>query len=503
MNVLKKVVVVLLTIVATSGGAAGAVETSGGVAPSAVGEAEELDDFVREQMERTGVPGAAYAVVGPEGVREEGTFGTDGNGEPVTTSTPFLWGSVAKPVAATVAVLLAEDGVIDLDARVVDVLPDFHSADREDSDRITIRQLLEQTSGIPNLLGSTDRYVADRQPSDLVEDLSEVELVAEPGREHVYSSLNYAVLAAVVEQATGQTYAEVLTERLLVPLGVDSALTGQDDESSLPPGHRYVAGRTAAFTTRIDPAGTAYGYLGGDVEDLAAFAQASLQGGPLLTDAQREELTAPAVETGADSAYGLGWRTWHVPGTDSAMVWHSGAVPGYQSSVLLLPERGEAIVVVQNAYGSFQEESLLDTAWGLASLRSGAEPQVHGVDPTYWVLLAAASLVVAVIAVSAGRSAWRIVHPRRGRGVLGLVTWFVPLIVLAAVAWTLPTLFGIDRGQLSLWAPDVAWLLDAVLIGAGLLGGLRVVVTYRCGHVAGRTREASVRDSATRAAAVR
>ncbi|RYJ02035.1 MAG: class A beta-lactamase-related serine hydrolase, partial [Actinomycetales bacterium] len=375
MVVLKKIVAMTLMVVVISAGAAAAAAVRPtDRAPST--STAELDAFVQEQMERTDTPGAAYAVVGPEGVRHERAFGIDGNGEPVTSTTPFLWGSVAKPFAATLAVLLADDGVLDLDARVVDLLPDFRTAERSASDRITVRQLLDQTSGIPNLLGSTDRYEHDRQPADLVADLAGVELASDPGAKHVYSSLNYAVLAAVVEEVTGRSYADVLTERLLTPIGIDSALTGVQDESSLPPGHRYVAGRATAFTTQIDPAGTAYGYLGGDVEDLAAFAQASLAGGPLLTDPEREELTSPVVETGADSAYGLGWRTWQVPGSDEPMVWHSGAVPGYQASVVLLPERDEAIVVVQNAYGSFQEEPLLDTAWGLASIRVGVDPQL-------------------------------------------------------------------------------------------------------------------------------
>lgn len=478
MTVLKKVVVAALAVTLIGAGAAAAVADRP-QGPAATTGTAELDTFVQAQMERTGTPGAAYAVVGPEGVRHERAFGTDGNDQPVTTATPFLWGSVAKPFAATLAVLLADDGVLDLDARVVNLLPGFRTADPSVSDRITVRQLLEQTSGIPNLLGSTDRYEPDRQPADLVADLEGVDLASDPGEEHIYSSLNYAVLAAVVEEVTGQPYAEVLTERLLAPIGSDSALTGAQDESDLPPGYRYVAGRATAFTTHIDPAGTAYGYLGGDVEDLAAFAQASLDGGPVLTDGERAELTSPAVETGDDSAYGLGWRTWQVPGTDDPMVWHSGAVPGYQASVVLLPERDEAIVVVQNAYGSFQEESLLDTAWGLASIRSGADPQLHGVDPTYWALLAVVALVLVALFALVGVSAWRLARPRSEGRRWVLVLWLLPLGLVAAVAWVLPTLFGVSRGQLPLWAPDVAWGLDAVLVVTAVLALLRVVVTVR------------------------
>ncbi|WP_344203231.1 serine hydrolase domain-containing protein [Aeromicrobium alkaliterrae] len=440
--------------------------------------ADRLDAFVRDQMQRADVPGAAYAVVGPEGVRLEGTFGTDGAGDPVTAATPFLWGSVAKPVAATLVVLLADDGLLDLDDLVVEHLPEFRAADPAVSDRITVRHLLEQTSGIPDLLTLTDRY-DDHRPSDVVAELSDVDLVGDPGKNHVYSSVNYLVLAAVVEEVTSRPFADVLDERLLEPVGASSAVTGVVDEGRLPPGHRYVAGRAVPFTTQIDPAGTAYGYLGGDLHDLAAFAQASLPGGPLLTDDERTRLTDPAVETGDDSAYGLGWRTWEVPGTGDPMVWHSGAVPGYQASIVLLPDRDEAVVVVQNAYGAFQEPELLDTAWGLATIRSGGEPELSGAGPTYPVVLGAFGVLAAGLAVLTARSGWRLVRRRSPRGRLGVAAWLVPLGLVGAVAWMVPGLFGVDRDHLPLWAPDVAWLLDATLVLVAVLAALRVAITAR------------------------
>ncbi|WP_340536875.1 serine hydrolase domain-containing protein [Nocardioides sp. GXZ039] len=442
-----------------------------------------IDDYVRDQIERAGVPGAAYAVVGPDGIEHQGTLGEDGDGAAVTASTPFLWGSVSKPVTATLAVRLAGDGTLGLDARVGDLVPSY--------EMVTVRQLLDHTSGLPEGLELTDRYDDGRDIASVVDQVDDLDPLAAPGAEHSYSSLNYIVLAAMIERATGRPFADVLRERLLEPAGMSSVRADAGAaEEALPPGHRYVAGRAAPFDSRIDPATIPAGYLVGTLDDLAAFARIQLDGasGP-LDDDDRALLHTSAVDTGDDAGYGLGWRTWQLPGTDEPMTWHGGAAPGYQSSILLLPERNLAVVVLQNAYGPFQESRLLDTAWGIAAIEIGAEPPSNGVDPTYPAALIALSLLVIVLAALAVWTLLRCIRPSRRprtlrRRILGLVAWLVPLALLGAGLLLLPGFAGVTLGQLVLWAPDLAWLVQAGLALIALLAVLRAMVTLRSRGVA-------------------
>lgn len=186
--------------------------------------------FIRERMAATGIPGAAYAVVDRAGIRHSATFGVDGAGADVTAATPFLWGSVAKPVTARLIASMVEAGELRLDAPVVTYLPSLRTRDRARSDRITVRQLLNQTSGLPTSTRHTDRTDPNRRPGD--------------------------VLAAVVEAVTDRPFAEVLTERVLDPIGMHTTVTTAEQASaSLPAGHRYVFGRPMSFDVPIDPAG--------------------------------------------------------------------------------------------------------------------------------------------------------------------------------------------------------------------------------------------------------
>lgn len=438
----------------------------------------DLDGFVREQSAAAGVPGVAYAVVGPDGVQQDGAAGSDGDGRAVGTGTPFLWGSVSKPVTATLAVLLARAGELDLDAEVSDLLPAYTV------DGVTVRQLLDHTSGLPEGLELTDRYDAGRDLTSLLPEIADLEPVAGPGEEHSYSSLNYVVLGAVVEAVTGRPYAEVLAERLLEPAGMTTATAdAAEAERVLPPGHRYVLGRTRAFESRVDPATVPAGYLAGSVADLAAYARTQLDGGPVLDDEARALLHTAAVGTGDADGYALGWRTSTVPGTDEPMVWHGGAAPGYQAAIVLLPERDQAVVVLQNAYSPFQDARLLDTAWGLAALLVGAEPEQHGTDPTYPALLAGLGLVTSALLVLAVGSAVRLVRGPRvrtpRRRLAGLAGSLLALGLLAGVLAALPGLAGVTLGQLGLWAPDVSWLVHGGLVLCAVLAALRVLVAAR------------------------
>ncbi|MEV6282049.1 serine hydrolase domain-containing protein [Kribbella sp. NPDC051770] len=437
---------------------------------------DRLDQHVRERMDATGVPGVAYAVVSAKGVVHSGTLDTDGDGEPVTTTTPFLWGSVSKPVAATLTTTLVKSGDLKLDEPVVSYLPAFRLK-TPGAERITVRHLLNQTSGIPTSLELTDQFGTGRRALDTIPDFASIGAVSEPGAEHHYSSLNYLALSAVIEQITGKPYADVLRTRLLDPLGMKGAITAPSDK--LPPGHRYLFGRPKSFDSPYDPAGVGYGYLGGTLQDAIAFAQAQLGAAPtvldpdLLAAAQRGE-----VETGEGIQYGLGWRRWSSKSfgveSEQPVVWHGGAVAGYQAAIMLLPSQDRAVVVLQNAYGVFQEQQLLDTAFGLTTLLAGGEPKPSTTGIGYPAALAGLTALALVLLVLLVRSIRRPGRPRR--------LW-LSLLTLGGLGvvfgWVLPRTLGLERRQFVLWAPDLAWLVNTILALVVLLAVTQVVRTAR------------------------
>ncbi|GAB2971989.1 hypothetical protein GCM10023080_039970 [Streptomyces pseudoechinosporeus] len=235
-------------------------------------------------MDATRAPGISYAVVGPDGPIHQRSWGTDGRGERVTADTPFLWGSVAKPITATAVMVLVQDGRLRLDDRVVDHVANFRFGGPAHASRVTIRHLLNQTAGIPEsaTFNVTDRLDADcPRPAERIGDLDDVQPLGPPGTTYAYTSANYLVLSAVVEAVTKRPFADHLRQTVLDPAGMNGAIADQASarKRNLTPGHQLLWGIPTALADGVDDHGAGYGYTGGDLSDLAAFASFQLRSG--------------------------------------------------------------------------------------------------------------------------------------------------------------------------------------------------------------------------------
>jgi CubicO group peptidase (beta-lactamase class C family) len=190
-----------------------------------------ISAFVRAELARDRVPGAAVAVIWQgEVILLEG-FGLDGDGKPVTPQTGFRLGSMSKAFTALAVLRAVEAGSLSLEAPVQSVLSNFMLADPGAAARITLRHLLAQNSGIPR--------TAPRAPLDAhVAALASTERAASPGERHIYSSPNYLVAARMLEVAEDRPFPDILQSTVLDPLGLNDTLVTAAD-GHLAPGHRY------------------------------------------------------------------------------------------------------------------------------------------------------------------------------------------------------------------------------------------------------------------------
>jgi D-alanyl-D-alanine carboxypeptidase len=264
-----------------------------------------------------------------------------GTGEPVPAAGRFRTGSITKTFVATVVLQLAGEGRLSLDDRVRRWLPDIVP----DAGRITLRQLLQHTSGVRNYTataafeavfgGPADvARLRDRTwtPRELLGFLDDPSLLFEPGTDWRYSNTNYLLLGLVVERVTGRTYAQEIRRRILGPLALrHTAVPGTDSRLRGPHPHGYLALRAGGIDpvdiTDFNPSvAGASGEMVSTAADLNAFLRA-LIGGRLLRPAeQREMLTAYPAPT--DYGYGLGLMTVVLPG--GTRLWgHRGDIFGY------------------------------------------------------------------------------------------------------------------------------------------------------------------------------
>jgi CubicO group peptidase (beta-lactamase class C family) len=182
---------------------------------------DAVDNYISSRMKELGIPGAALVIVQGDQIVHLKAFGVaDGSGRLVTPQTPFFTGSTGKSFTALAIMQLVEADKIKLDAPVQTYLPWFRVADPNASAVITVRQLLNQVSGLPHVIGQTQLANADKSDSAIennVRALARVELGAPPGRRYEYSNANYVTLGMVIQAVTGQSYEKYIREHIFRP----------------------------------------------------------------------------------------------------------------------------------------------------------------------------------------------------------------------------------------------------------------------------------------------
>lgn len=300
-----------------------------GTAGTAVADTGRIDPAVLQagldRMARDGAQGVQLRVVdGDRTLLLRAGTARRGSDRPVPLDGRFRVGSVTKTFVATVVLQLVAEGRVGLDDRVSAHLPGLVD------DRITVRMLLQHTSGLFNytdalpLDGAT--FLRDRfkqyDPHELVEMGTSRPLVFEPGARHEYSNTNYIVAGLLIKDVTGRSWEREVTDRILRPLGLRATRTGGIVPQG-PHAHGYleVDGRLVDITAMNDSAAWAAGSMISTTADLDRFYSALLDG-RLLPPALLAEMKTTV------SGYGLGIYEFAMP--CGVVAWgHSGGIPGY------------------------------------------------------------------------------------------------------------------------------------------------------------------------------
>jgi D-alanyl-D-alanine carboxypeptidase len=297
-------------------------------------------------------PGAVLALRDPSGASVTVTAGTadaSRGGAPVDARTPWIIGSTTKTFVAVVALQLAQERKLDLDATIESFFPDLPGASRT-----TTRQLLQHTSGMSEYL-HTDAVDRDARRAWRARELIAIAVargpVAEPGSGYHYANTNYLLIGEIIEKVTSRPWYAEVRSRILAPLGLEH--TGYAGEPSAPrigTGHVIADGEFVDATERWHPSlGGAAGGMYSTTADLMAFTVALFEGH--LLDAKRTAEMRTFVR-GDDHgyvahAYGLGLERYTV--NDLTVLGHMGTGSAHSSFIGYDPASRAAVAVQINA----------------------------------------------------------------------------------------------------------------------------------------------------------
>lgn len=330
--------------------------------PELAARLEQIDRVIEHKRVELGIPGAALAIVKDGRVVHLRGYGLRDVSRklPVTPRTQFAIASSSKAFTAATLLMAVDEGLITLDDNPRRCLPYFRLKDPAANEAITVRHLLNHTSGLPR----TDLawITSDGMPpKDVITIAGLAEPVAPLGEKWGYQNVMYTAAGECAARLLGGAWTDVVRDRIFAPLEMtDSNLTQQEMASA--PDHALpyqtlrsedgdVRGVALAELSNIAPAAPA-GAINSSAADMARWLTTVMSGGQfaetrLLSHSSAQQWLKPQAEIAPNKSYALGWFVdeWH----GKKRVHHGGNLSGYAGMVAMLPEEDIGFVILTNA----------------------------------------------------------------------------------------------------------------------------------------------------------
>jgi CubicO group peptidase (beta-lactamase class C family) len=438
---------------------------------------EVVDAFIAGQMRHLSIPGVALAIVeGSRLVHFRGFGCARPGGEPPTPETPFFIGSVTKSFTALGIMQLVEAGKLELDAPVQCYLPWFHVAEPQASAQMTIRHLLNHTSGLPMSIGETDLVDFDNRPGGLdrmVQGLANQRLSAPIGSKFDYNNANYNILGLIIETVSGESYSDYVQNHIYKPLEMSHSYASKAEaqKNGLAMGYRYWFGfPVPAPNLPIPLSSLPSGQLISCAEDMAHYLITQINGGKyrevqILSSTGAEELHRPAVEMKEMGIYlghyAMGWMSKVVG--QSTIISHGGIVPDFGAFAAFIPQQKKGLVLLYNANHAMMKLSYDEFGMGAAERLAGELPSKTFFGAVPWLMrgmaLIPALQVSGVVLTLKRLRSWRAdPSSRPSRGRMWRQHILLPLIPNVLLSLLLIPMLGKMRGWLRLFMPDFSWV---------------------------------------------
>ena len=318
-----------------------------------------IDSIVISHQQAYEVPGLAIGIIKDNKwfyFKGVGVQGLDSKA-PLNEQSLFHMASVSKPFVATAIMQLVEAGKLKLDERLVTYLPYF-IMDDEHYQTITLRQMLNHTSGIPDV----EDYEWDNPQYDdsaaerYAKSFATEKLDFAPGEKYSYSNAAFDILADVIARASGMTFEAYMKKYIFEPIGmVNSTFYKPDVPGKLATKPHILGDSLEMSVSDIYPYNRIHApssTLHSNINDMLLWAKVNLNQGEIngeriYSKASYNLLTAPEIKTGyKDYSICLSWFSGYFG--DHRMIMHTGGDRGYRTYFGLIPEKGIAVAVMAN-----------------------------------------------------------------------------------------------------------------------------------------------------------
>jgi putative ATP-binding cassette transporter len=454
-------------------------------------EFKEIEKEILTLLDKGGIPGISLVIVkkGQEPYLKGFGYSNLDNKKPVTAGTFFQLASCSKSYTALGALKLARDGFIDLDSPVSHYLPWFYLNYKNKKVKVTIRQVLHQTSGIPF---KSIAMIPEMNTKDALEqtirNIVGIELSTPPGTQYQYATINYDIIGAIIEKVSGLTYEEYMKKHILLPLGLDHTFVGVSETSGMDmaQGHKIGFFSPRKYQAPIYRGNNPAGYIISNGIDMSKWlklqmGQETSEFQELMKQTHERDRTVPANKQDL-SSYAMGWVTYL---NGSTIIDHSGANPNFTSYVGFDFQKGIGVAVLGNSnsnYTIFIGKYVLNFLAGRGKLKTSIPPNnldkgssVVSFMLGLYVLITIIYIISILFDIVKGRRCFEKLTLRKLGKLLLILLIFVPFIV--AIYLVPKTMAGVDMDTAMVWSPISLIAAILMLFGTMLVSYIAIVIS--------------------------
>jgi putative ATP-binding cassette transporter len=314
-----------------------------------------VDDEVRKWMREGDIPGLDLVIIKGDSqlIRSYG-YSDIARKRPVTPNTLFELGSCSKAFTALAVMDLERRGRLNLDSGIATYIPWFKAYYKTREVKITLRQLLHHTSGIPwSTISGIPETAGENALELTVRQLSGQKLRNLPGKKYEYATINYDVLALIVQNVAGQPFETYLQENIIDKLGLRNTTIGYpSDSTQKATGYKIGFFEPRQYKAPIFRGNNAAGYVTSNGVDISnwLYFQMGLSGNQLYGLAASTHLRDETVPLHDMSSYAMGWQ---VSLSGNGEIYHDGFNPNFTSYIAFRPKDKLGIAVLANSNSNF------------------------------------------------------------------------------------------------------------------------------------------------------
>lgn len=327
---------------------------------------DNFESWIEEGMENWDIPGMAIAIVKDGEIAYSRGFGVRKLGEEgfVDEHTQFGIASVSKHITAMSIGLMVEQGLIDWNDPVRDVLPWFELSDPFATANVTIHDLLTHQVGVGRILGNRLQFMTDRSRYELIHRMRH-HTFEEPFRsQYVYNNVMYTLAGEIASAVSGRDWDDLVAIRFFEKMNMtrtNSTINDLDESNAAWP-HQYINGEVVPIQRRNWDIAAPAGGINSTAADMAKWMLMQLNGGTydgsriiseeVLRDIQTPKISLNSADANApQNSYGYGYRITDFRGF--RILSHGGATDGMNTNYMLMPQHGFGIIIMTNTFNNF------------------------------------------------------------------------------------------------------------------------------------------------------